>query len=654
MKFFLLSICSVFMVLSSLELRAQNASVSEKKQFADNMMGIGEFKLALEIYEDLLKNVTPSSELYYRIGVCTTEEYDEVKALKHFEKAKELGSVKSLSNQLTYDKYNKRFNSHNIDFNLARGYHRLTRFAKAIKFYKLYLLNELDLSDRLDAEKMLAEAKNGWYLKKESSFKGRVTNLGGPLNTAYSEYGALVLEDSSSIIFTREQPNNHPRSTRPDGTIKEDVYVVTKRQSGGWFEPVRIDPNINSDTKGDKAIALSDNDSRLILQYKNGHFFESVRREDGWSVPVKLPKFINSPSKETGLAFGKNLLIVSSNRPSSYGGQDLFVSYRDDKGEWGYLEQLDSVINSPYDEISPYIDTETNTLYFSSNGHNTMGGYDVFRALYDPVKKTWGKPGNLGYPLNTPEDEVYFSYSSLSKKGFYSSNRRKGFGKHDIYKIDFDDNTRMETAVVKGKIYSSEESNKPLTATVKIREAKARTIVIAEKTSSETGFFSEKLVVGQDYLFSIHNDGYFHLDTVITVTPSTRLKLSLRPINEGELISLSAVSFERGKADISVESFDELNKFYEVLLANPLLGLEIAGHTEIGGIASQNMELSQKRADAVKDYYINKGIDKGRLLSVGYGSRYPLSKVADKAGANRRTEIILHRMDIEDWQPFYK
>lgn len=632
---------------------AQEMSDEKRMSFADNMMDIGEFGLALDLYKEILKEQGESAELLYKLGICTSEEFDEIKALPYFEKSKKSGVAESIGNQLRYDKYKKRFYSYNSDFNLARGYHRLTKFSKAIKHYKLYLLNELDISDRLDAERMLKEAKSGWYLKKNKDFKGNITNMGGPVNSEFSEYGSLILEDSLSIIFTRQQPNQHPRSTRSDGSFKDDVFVVTKRQDGGWFEPYRIDPQLNLDAKEDVAIALSDNDSRLILQYQNGHFFESIKDENGWSEPVKLPKFINSPNQETGLTFGKDLMVVSSNRPSSFGGQDLFVSYMDEKGEWDYLEQLDSNINSPFDEISPYVDVVTNTLYFSSKGHNTMGGFDVFKCLYDSETKKWGNPINLGYPLNTPEDEVYFTHMSQSDIAYYSSNRRNGFGEYDIYEISYGDQS-LEMVYLKGKVYANDEDRKPLEAKIKITDADNPTKVASEKTSSETGFFKEKLVKGKSYIVSIKKEGFFHIDTVLTISDTTRLVVELDPIKDGEIIALSSVNFERGKADIPVESYDELDKFYNLLVSNPLLGLEIAGHTEIGGIASQNKELSQKRADAVRDYLINKGIDKKRLLSVGYGSKYPRSKVSGKTGENRRTELVLRRTDKGTWEPFYK
>ena len=654
MRMYFKNLITFCLFLMTLVASGQKTSVNDRRAFADDMMDIGEFHVALDIYNDLIKNSGPSPDLYYRLGICTTEEYDEIEALKFFEKALELGEVESVSNHLRYDSYKKRFYSYNINFNMARGYHRLSRFAKAIKHYKLFLLNELDLEDRVDSERMLQNAKNGWYLKKNRSFKGRIINLGEPVNSIYNDYGSLVHEDSSTIIYTREQPNNHFKSIRSDGSFKEDVYIVKKRTDGTWFEPYRLSAEINKDKKDDAAIALSDNDSRLIIQYQNGNLFESLREGSGWSPPVKLPKFINSLNDETGLTFGDRVMIISSNRAGTYGGQDLFVSIQDSTGGWSYLEQLDTLVNTAFDEFSPYLDPQSNTLYFSSKGHNSMGGFDVFKSLFDPVTKTWGAPENIGYPINTPEDETFFSYRKGSNVAYYSSSRTKGYGGMDLYKIDYQERDGIETRLLSGIVHGNGKDKTPLQASIIIKDALSERLPKLELNSNAKGKFSEELVKGKSYMVSIHNDGYFHIDTLITMNDDFLLDVELDPIEEGEIIPLSSVNFEKNKYKLPVSAYDELDRYYKVLVANPLLGLEIAGHTEIGGISSQNKELSQNRADAVKEFLVNRGIDKNRLLSVGYGSKYPLSKSSSKSGANRRTELILHRMDAEDWEPYYK
>lgn len=643
-----------FFLVFAFNLAGQGLSSSERKKFADDMLVIGEFEVARQIYVEL-SEVQESADVTYKLGICVTELEDEMAALPYFLKAEQLGQSNSISHHLKYDKIADRYFSFDLDFNIGRGYHLTEDFHNAVKYYTKYLECKLDMRDRTDAERLLAQVQNAVELKNESDFTGKIMPIGHDVNSNYDEYAPLVSQDSSMIIFTRRQPNAHRRSVNKDGTHKEDIFITQQRKDGKWFLPYRFDSRINRETKDDRAVSLNENDSKLIIKYEGSGLHEVTRNGKDWSDPVKLSKTINSRKLDVALTIAGDVMILASDRAGTFGGLDLFVSTLGADGDWSAPKPLGQEINTGFNENSPFLDPIDKTLYFSSQGHNSMGGYDIFKARYNPTTATWDKAENIGYPINSSGDDMYFTYHSSSKYAYYSSHRRNSKGGLDIYKVDFNQ-AAVETINIQGLIVQNDSTRETLEAEISIALGKDQQGG-AKLKSDASGQFKTILIPNETYSISIYKQGYFKFDTVI-VAHQKNVEFALSPLVNGKVFTLVSLNFDRGTSKINKESYHELNKFYELLKENPDLGVEVAGHTEIGGISSQNLVLSQQRADNVKAYLVRRGIDESRLLATGYGSRHPLSKKnteADKS-KNRRTELIVHIMSLDDseWKPFYE
>lgn len=648
-------VLQIFLFLSTaFSAVGQGLSSSDRKAFADEMLVIGEFNVARQIYLELLE-IQESADNQYRLGLCITEMEDEIKALPYFLKAEELGQSTSISHHLKYDRVSDRYFSFDLDFNIGRGYHLTEDFALAVKYYTKYLAGNLDMRDRADAERLLAQAQNAVELMDNSDFTGKIVPIGHDVNSDFDEYAPLVSQDSSLIIFTRRQPNTHYKSTNRDGTFKEDIFITQRRQDGKWFLPYPFDSRINRKTKDDRAVSLNESDTKLIIKYEDGGLHEVTRNGNNWSEPIKLSKNINSRKLDVALTRADEVMIVASDRSGTYGGLDLFVSTLGSDGKWTDLVPLGEEINTGLNENSPFLDPIDKTLYFSSQGHNSMGGYDVFRARFNPTTSTWDKAENIGYPINSSGDDLYFTYHSTSKYAYYSSHRKDSKGGLDIYKVDFNQ-AAIQTIDIEGLIVKNDSTKDPLEAEISIALGGGKQGG-AQLKSDAKGQFKTVLIPKETYSLSVYKKGYFKLDTVL-VAEQPKLEFALTPLVAGKVFTLVSLNFDRGTSELNKESYHELNKFYELLKSNPDLGVEVAGHTEIGGISSQNLVLSQERADKVKAYLVRRGIEESRLLAVGYGSRHPLTKKnteADKS-RNRRTELIVHIISLEDsdWKPFYE
>ena len=636
---------------------SQSDALSRANQYFDN----NDCDQAIPLYIELINEGQVSAELYYNLAICYTEDYDEIIALPYFEKSKDLGGVIVENHNMEYDEYLDRFFSDNIDFNIARGNHLLSKFDLAIAYYKLYLLNSLDFQDVIDTENFLFQAESGKQISENQLSKGKISNLGIPFNSKYSDYGGLFYSDYNSLIFTRREPRGPVEyaSQHYNGEYRDDIFITRKSNSGSWFEPYRLSENINSDQRDEVAINLSHNNTRLIFQNQKGYLYESIKEGKYWSYPEKLPSFINRGGFQTGIAVGENFMVLATNRAGSLGGQDLFISYKEEGGAWGHFEPMDENINTEFDETTPFIDDSTNTLYFSSTGHNSIGGYDVFKTTLNPITKKWENPVNMGYGVNSPSDDMYYVYDGIANKALFSSKRNEGLGGFDIYQVDYDKlgNSEIDEflTVLEGKVFDTK--GEFLAINLEILDANYPTLEGVMIESNTQGEFRYEFGRSMSYIVSITEPGYYHIDTVISAYNVEKVEIELEAITEGEIHAAQSLTFERNKADLSVDGKKELDKYYELLLVNPSLGLEIAGHTEVGGTFESNIKLSQKRADAVKEYLVAKGIDEDRLLAMGYGSKFPLTRESSQAEQNRRTEFIFHRIDLESdenvWKPYY-
>jgi outer membrane protein OmpA-like peptidoglycan-associated protein len=351
------------------------------------------------------------------------------------------------------------------------------------------------------------------------------------------------------------------------------------------------------------------------------------------------------------------------------------MSHLDKKGEWQKAVNLGTTINTTADEEGPFMDLDGKTLYFSSEAHKGMGGYDIFKSVFDSTKNQWSEPENIGYPINTADDDIYFVLSGDGKHGYYASVRDDGFGEKDIYMITMPERKDYHQLVKKMEVILKKEIKKDTVIPVKAVElfpvvlkgnvfdkttggtlsAKVQLIDEMGKTAneietSEDGAYSFEVTgpKARKYTVSTAKETYGFTSKNVSVPANGPEKvelvndLYLKKLEVGNKFILRNIYFDFDKATIKSESITELNKLLKVLQENPTMKVELGGHTDFKGSNEYNKTLSQKRAQAVVNWLISKGIAKNRLTAKGYGEEVPLATNDDEEEGrelNRRTEF---------------
>lgn len=471
-------------------------------------------------------------------------------------------------------------------------------------------------------------------------------NLGPKINSVQEEYFPGLTVDESRLFFTR-------RDGRRDIRIQNEDLFVSKRYEDEWLMARNLGGPIN--TPENEGAFTTSADGRYLFftscRRPNGigscDLWISVLKGDRWTEPFNVGEPVNSPSWETQpslSADGKTLYFVSS-RPGGEGGSDIYYSRFNGKRGWTEPINLDSAVNTVYDEQFPFIHPDGKTLYFSSEGHPGFGGSDLFvTRLQDDG--SWSTPLNLGSPINTPKDEWNLIVDRTGKMAFFSSNGIKGgYGGMDIYRFKLPKEVVAEEVTYVKATILDEETREPVSANaemVDLLDPKERTEAVSLKS---TGIFIITLKGGRQYALNVSADGYlFHTEHF--TLPKGPLKtyeitVLLKKPKPGESVVLKNIFFETDSYDLKSESNVELDKLVSYLNKNPNLRIEIGGHTDNVGSAPYNQTLSKNRATTVKQYLIDHGIDSSQLESKGYGDTQPIADNSTEEGRalNRRTEV---------------
>jgi len=580
-----------------------------------------------------------------------------------------------------------------LEYWIANSYQFGLKFDNALDYYARYrdrLTKRPNYAGRdkielKDVERRIQECKNGKEFVADPK-PYSIANMGREINSEFEDYGPVLNADETEIIFTtRRRDGNTNENVADDNKPYEDIFVADK--SGGKWSPAKnIGPTLNSKFS-DSNLTLS-YDGQLLFIYKddgNGDIYVSEKNKNGsWGTPTPLPGVINSSARESSVSISAdgNILYFASERPGGYGGSDLYMCTKDSKGEWSRVKNLGPTINTPYEEDGPYISFDGVTLYFSSAGHKTMGGLDIFKTtLTNTDKNEWSEPENIGYPINTPDDDVYFTTSKDGKRWYYSSVREDGMGYTDIYVITPGEEKKKEPPVVAVNEPVKEEPKKeePVKEVPKKEEPKKTvqpfkyivTIVDADtKTPLEAKVrmqgLKDKVVVGsvdkgqgtiefnitatgtKDYRITVEREGYIFqtisekIGGASTEAKSLNKTIEMRKLVVGAVSILRNIYFDFEKATFRTESYSELNKLETMMKQNQNLKVEISGHTDFIGSKQYNKVLSQKRAAAVKSFLVSKGVDTRRIKTVGYGEERPLASNDDEKegrSLNRRVEF---------------
>ncbi|MEH0155067.1 hypothetical protein V6R21_13055 [Limibacter armeniacum] len=314
---------------------------------------------------------------------------------------------------------------------LGRAYHLNYQWDSAMIYYH-QAEKKVGLKSDWKISKYIKECESGkWYADKKN--RTLIKNLGPAINSRFSDYGLMIDAAGKQIFFTSRR--HEFRSDNPDVRthLTEHIYSA-KVENGKWSQPKPVE-GLADDNQHNATVSLSDNGEHMIL-YREEDLFVSHFGETGWSTPKKLSSKINSPYLETSAAFnngGDTLYLVSDRPGESVGGLDIFIVTKEN-GKWKYPDNIGEHINSEYDEEGVFVTADGQYLYFSSRGHDSIGGYDIFRCERKE-DGSWGKPINMGMPLNTPDDDVYFVLEYNGRHGYYSSVRNGGYGEKDLYRV---------------------------------------------------------------------------------------------------------------------------------------------------------------------------------------------------------------------------
>ena len=500
------------------------------------------------------------------------------------------------------------------------------------------------------------------------------------INTEYDEWSPCLSADGELLIFTSNQPNEN--QVNEYAMYDQNIYYANL--SARKFNEVLSISELNTE-HNDVSGGLSYDGQRLLIfkeEEGNTDVFESKLSGIKWGMPTRKmgekSRGGNTDGNETFASFDPPDVKVYYITDGGYSGdKDIFFSgvMNRERNLWGKGQSAGYAINTKFQEGSVYIHPDAKTMYFSSQGHNTLGGYDIFVSYVDDLGH-WGEPINLGYPINTPYDDLFYSATASGRYAYITSNRAGGKGGLDIYRATYwgadkpmtsdvqdqlmasiakpeSDNTIAEPITVeeksltvfKGKVIDA-ITKQPIDAAIEIILNETGKIYTSFHSNSATGKFLLSLPAGANYGISVAADGYlFHSENFDLPKGdgfnSVTKDIELKNIKVGSNITLRNVFFNTGKWEVKKDSYAELERLVALLIDIPSLKIEISGHTDNVGSESFNEILSQRRADAVVNFLVGKGVDKNRLSAKGYGQSTPVesNNTPEGRASNRRTEF---------------
>lgn len=478
------------------------------------------------------------------------------------------------------------------------------------------------------------------------------------ISTTGNEYLPILSPDNQLALFTREQKIDPNKNSLIQEVRVKEKFLFSMRKEDGQFESGEEMPepfNI-CDNEGGATLTADNNTLCYTVckfdqakKYLNCDIYVSENAGGDWSPIRSLSDKINLPgsweSQPSISANGRTLYFVSD-RTGGFGGYDIYRSIKSDSGEWGTPINLGPVINSKGNEKSPFIHPDGHTLYFASDGLMGLGGYDIFYAKLDD-NMSWSKPVNIGYPINSPEDEVGLFVSTDGTKGFFASNKYNGKGGWDLYSFDLYDAARPERVLfIKGNV-KSESSAVPLKAHIELRNLETKRISEIPMDTL-TGNYVAVAPFSSDYIMTIKKADHVYESKYISKVDSVfkipaKVDIEMKPIELNKSYRINDIYFPFNSFDLTPESKVVLDQLLDFLNENNTISIQVQGHTDNIGNDAGNLVLSEKRAQSVYSYLIQQGISENRLTFRGFGKSMPIAGNETEEGRarNRRTVFVI-------------
>jgi outer membrane protein OmpA-like peptidoglycan-associated protein len=615
------------------------------------------YGLAFDEYVKALGYNSSNPELNYKTGISALFSDHKEEAAGFLLKAYEL------KNEVTDD----------VLFFSGRALQYTGRFSEAIKKFNSYL----NLPGKKPAEsislakKYIEESISAMEITKDT-LRIAITNTGSGINSTSDDYSELFSADGRSMFFAsrREMPKSNHYYT--DSKYDENIFI-SQQNNGSWGAASAAAKNLTT-RYCEAPLFINPAGDKLFIYagYKNGgDIMVSTLKKSQWKTPEPISMQINSKSSETSFTFnpaGDEICYVTDNRKDNVGGKDIFIIRKLNEKKWSKPQNAGTLINTVYDEESPRFSKTGDTLWFSSQGHNSSGGFDIFFSVRDQAGK-WDTARNCGYPVNTPWDEIYYNPSPTDDSSFYfSSNRSGSLGGLDIWYghimrpepvpvIVEEPVVPPEVAVIQpepvkemvlyltGKVKDS-ETGEQIMAKIDVIDISTDIVIATTASYDLDGSYRVRLPEKKSYMVSFEAKGFLSAMKRIDITEtyeqeSYNLDITLVKVKVGSKVVLNNILFQTGKSVLTPGSYSELKRLLNYMLDNPKMKIEVSGHTDKTGSESVNLILSESRAKMVVKYLINNGIDRSRVEFKGYGSVQAIADNATPEGRakNRRVEF---------------
>jgi outer membrane protein OmpA-like peptidoglycan-associated protein/ribosomal protein L24E len=532
-------------------------------------------------------------------------------------------------------------------------------YENACKYLKIFL-NDVD---KIKSDKDYDRAEE---ILKYAKFYDKIYKNPVPFNPVYvkgistseDEYLPIITPDDDMALFTRKV-KILPRKTAWVSSRKhyKEIFMYSEKENGKFDKssPMPQPFNLNDNEGGATLTA----DSRQLFYtvcsqnktYLNCDIFYAEFNDyyQEWSSIEKLDTSINksySWESQPSISSDGKILFFVSDRKGGYGGYDIYKSVKDKNGKWTHAENLGPVINTSGNEKSPFIHTDSRTLYFSSDGLMGIGGYDIFFSKIDKNGK-FGKPKNIGYPINTKDDEVGFFVSTDGHLGYFASNKLNGPGGWDLYSFELYKEARPERVFFQKGELKDEKNNEPVRAKIELKNIATKKVTEIP-VDTLTGKYVIVALFDSDFIMTVKKENYAYESKYISKKDTNyespdKVDINIKQIQAGESYKLNDIYFATDSFKLTNESMLILDGFIEFLKDNPNIKIVVYGHSDIVGTEQYNLSLSENRAKSVYNYLVNNGINVSRLRHKGFGRTRPVASNKTESGRakNRRTEFFI-------------
>jgi outer membrane protein OmpA-like peptidoglycan-associated protein/tetratricopeptide (TPR) repeat protein len=639
----------VFFFLATSTLFAQGTKKDYKTSLkaAKEHLRYEEFQQAMPYVQELLKEDANNAYYNFWMGKCLYLSYKKNQALPFFEKVEKINP--DIDKEFYYW-YGLTLH-YNLYFDRAVDSYRkdLERYEPTSPEY-VWVNNRI--TQCLYARKLA---------KKADAEQVKIENMGDRINSEFSEHSPVISANDSVLLYTARRPEC--LGAKQDVFFYDEDIYISHKKNGEWSEGTNIGKPVNA-VGHDATISLTaDGQTLYIYRHKKAgglYVTQFDQAEQKWREPHSVERPLNSKYYEASICASadSSMMFFTSDRPGGFGGRDIYMVQKEGKNKWSEPMNLGSGVNTAFDEDAPYFHPDGKTLYYSSNGPGSMGGFDIFvTEMNTEAEKGWLAPLNMGAPVNTPDDDIYFVLAQDGRSGYYTSGMEGGYGEKDIYHIAFPyyPYPRRYHIVELAGLVRDVQTLDTLKAMVKLVDVETNQVLDSVLTGTDSSRYYFILEPQRSYSLVVVAEGYNPateaLSTPVLEDEDVFLEKNMfldRPVAKVEetprqRVELQNIYYDFDKDFIRPDAAVELDRAVELLAQNKNLKVKLLSHTDWYGSFAYNVDLSARRAKNARAYLIQKGVDPSRILMDHFSENRPMESNDNDNGRqyNRRTELRL-------------